>query len=964
MRRRILIIFTLLLLGLNGFAQLGWQGVYPYNCGSTNCENYIVEIEPTDDGGFVALEHIVKNVNPNMPWLQDTSVAILRIDANGFMLWRKDVLSNSQNSQIGISLKPTPDGGYVLNGFDYGSQPFNYLLFAMKFDHNGDSLWHNTYNIYTNSSRYNHAPMIITSDSSYIISSKDKNASTASGTTTHIYKLNAQGDTIWTTSYPNAVFESILPLANNEFYISGYSLSTGDFLTVKYDGLGNVISTHVLDLRGAVRTLNNTFIKNSFFYDGGVLIGYGIYTYDLNLNPIDTMHYPFAGCYVFNLGNTVDSNILITGPVTHINGTGSVNNNVRAIKINENRQVLWHTIIPYNDSCDGGGLSNIYDIGLSTNGFNVVAGDAQGISAIWRFDDNGKIFYNELKGTVYRDDNNNCLEDSAEVSLENWIVEIENNGLKFYHLTDSLGNFRIDVGTGTYQIQVFPPYNSNLWSSCQGIQMVNFNNSYDTTSIKFGMQAMALCPSFAVNISTPRIRTTQNSFYYVNYCNYGTDDAVNGYVEVEIDNDLTYISSSIPWSSQVGNLFRFPINTVNWGKCGNFSIEVQTKANAVLGQTHCTEAHIYPDNLCAPILNWNGAEVKVSGECLTDSIRFKIENIGIADMSQSKNYFVIEDHVITLSNPFQLNQGDSIIITIPTTGKTFRLTAEQENNHPYSYYPTVGIELCTNSPNPSLGFINDFPFDDAAPFLSVDCTGNIGSYDPNDKQTIPEGWNEEHFILQNTAIDYKIRFQNTGTDTAFTVVIKDIIDTDELDLTTLQLGASSHNYQATIEGQNVLVFTFNNIMLPDSNVNEAASHGFVKFKIQQKIDNPLGSLIENTAAIYFDNNAPIITNTVFHTVGQMPFFVKTDNALLSPETTNLKVYPNPFLQQATFELTDKTPRNLDFTVFDAMGRMVHQEHFNQTYQFEYYRNGLASGLYFFTVMENGQMVGKGKIVIR
>jgi hypothetical protein len=153
-------------------------------------------------------------------------------------------------------------------------------------------------------------------------------------------------------------------------------------------------------------------------------------------------------------------------------------------------------------------------------------------------------------------------------------------------------------------------------------------------------------------------------------------------------------------------------------------------------------------------------------------------------------------------------------------------------------------------------------------------------------------------------------------------------------------------------------------MLPDSNVNEPASHGFVEFSIQQKIDNPFGSLIENSAAIYFDNNAPIITNTVFHTVGQLPFVVKTDNTLPSAETIALTVYPNPFLQKATFELSDKTPRNLDFTVFDAMGRIVHQQHFNQVHQFEYYRNGLASGLYFFTVMKDGKVLGKGKVIVK
>lgn len=55
-------------------------------------------------------------------------------------------------------------------------------------------------------------------------------------------------------------------------------------------------------------------------------------------------------------------------------------------------------------------------------------------------------------------------------------------------------------------------------------------------------------------------------------------------------------------------------------------------------------------------------------------------------------------------------------------------------------------------------------------------------------------------------------------------------------------------------------------MLPDSNVNEAASHGFTSFRVKQVPNLPVGTLIENSAAIYFDFNAPVITNTSWHTI--------------------------------------------------------------------------------------------------
>ncbi len=72
-----------------------------------------------------------------------------------------------------------------------------------------------------------------------------------------------------------------------------------------------------------------------------------------------------------------------------------------------------------------------------------------------------------------------------------------------------------------------------------------------------------------------------------------------------------------------------------------------------------------------------------------------------------------------------------------------------------------------------------------------------------------------------TPIDYQIRFQNTGTDTAFTVVIRDTLSS-WLDVESFKVGISDHTFRTDFEGSNILKFTFDHILLPDSNVNEAA----------------------------------------------------------------------------------------------------------------------------------------------
>jgi uncharacterized repeat protein (TIGR01451 family) len=112
--------------------------------------------------------------------------------------------------------------------------------------------------------------------------------------------------------------------------------------------------------------------------------------------------------------------------------------------------------------------------------------------------------------------------------------------------------------------------------------------------------------------------------------------------------------------------------------------------------------------------------------------------------------------------------------------------------------------------------------------------------------------------IMDAWIDYTIRFQNTGTDTAFTMVITDTLP-GMLNPASIQMGAASHPFTWELKGTGILESTFANILLPDSNVNEPASNGFVGFRIRPHLPVLLGEEISNIANIYFDFNPPIIT---------------------------------------------------------------------------------------------------------
>jgi uncharacterized repeat protein (TIGR01451 family) len=136
----------------------------------------------------------------------------------------------------------------------------------------------------------------------------------------------------------------------------------------------------------------------------------------------------------------------------------------------------------------------------------------------------------------------------------------------------------------------------------------------------------------------------------------------------------------------------------------------------------------------------------------------------------------------------------------------------------------------------------------------------VGSYDPNDKTEVHGGILTQQQLSKGEPLVYTIRFQNTGTDTAFNVIVRDTLS-NKVDWNTLRMISSSHNYQLIIKDGNKLTWAFNNINLVDSNHNERASHGYLSFSVRPTAKMALTDTIKNISSIYFDFNLPVTTNT-------------------------------------------------------------------------------------------------------
>jgi uncharacterized repeat protein (TIGR01451 family) len=159
-------------------------------------------------------------------------------------------------------------------------------------------------------------------------------------------------------------------------------------------------------------------------------------------------------------------------------------------------------------------------------------------------------------------------------------------------------------------------------------------------------------------------------------------------------------------------------------------------------------------------------------------------------------------------------------------------------------------------------------------YLSMDIDGDLtpennrdtvsqlvtGSFDPNDKTENHAGSISKSNVTKGDWLTYTIRFQNTGTDTAFNIIVRDTLDS-KLDWNSLEMIDASHNYQLNINNGNTCAWYFNNVLLPDSNINEEASHGYIVYRIKPKTTLVAGDVINNTASIYFDYNLPVQTNT-------------------------------------------------------------------------------------------------------
>lgn len=446
-----------------------------------------------------------------------------------------------------------------------------------------------------------------------------------------------------------------------------------------------------------------------------------------------------------------------------------------------------------------------------------------------------------VTGTIYEDNNNNCVFDGGDLPLQNISVEISSGGIFMgWAVSDASGLYSFNVPAGNYDITVHP---TNGWVG----------------------HYTATCPPTGI-ISITTVPSSGNDFGLT--CPPGFD--LQGYVN-------------------------------GWGFRPGFTTSVCVSAYNQLCNTPSGQIQLVFNSIVTPLPDSSGIGYTVSGNTVT----------------------------LPINNP-DLYWSFCIPVAVSTTAQ-------------------IGDSVCVDMTiTPTVGDAN--PANNTGTF----CFPVRNSYDPNDKSVSPAGVGSQGYILPDTKLTYTIRFQNTGTADAINIFILDSLDAN-LDPTSVELIGTSHDVTWTILTGNILRFNFDNINLADSNTSEAASHGYVTYRINMNTNVAQLGTINNTAGIYFDFNPPIITNTTLNTVDR---FLSVSS--IQKNSSLVNVYPNPSNDKCFLSFKDAQKRTL--TVNDVLGKEVYK---NSILSDSYILNTskFAEGVYTVRLSDDTNKVDSFKLII-
>lgn len=563
-----------------------------------------------------------------------------------------------------------------------------------------------------------------------------------------------------------------------------------------------------------------------------------------------------------------------------------------------------------------------------------------------------------VKGNVYLDIDANCFFDPTESRYyyTNFYMKVQPGNIVIPVTQD--GRYAVELPLGTYNASFELLFNP-LWNSLYNNQMLC--DTMYTIPINAPTPQIVTGPDFGIAFSHVKgtVWIDNNSDCVVD----ASEQKVNyGYVKLSNAN-------STKWAAiQSDGSYDFTLPVANFSGTLSY-VQPYAYYGYSWQSVICPTATTYPITISgstATVLNnknfgltvidtcpkiMSNMQMGITRPCFDNYTSVFVTNISPTTAHNVQTTITLEPNfnIITTSYPLNLTNITGNVLTFD-----FDSIEPFENKqiiiHDSVSCAAVVGQTATSSVNSTLNpsTCNDsiWGYDTQSRLFTL-------SYDPNNKETASHVTQE---ITANDVLDYVINFQNTGIDTAFNVTLIDTLPPQLIPSSLVTVG-SSHNFTYHMVAPNVVKFLFHNINLPDSNVNEPGSKGFVKFKIHQIANNPMGTVIKNKAAIYFDFNPPIITNFTYNIIS----LITSNNELMNYE--GLTVMPNPYTVATKFVFNHKI-KNTTATIqiFDVTGKLVDQINNISGNSYDYDNALLPEQMYFYKVFDQEKQLGVGKLM--
>ncbi|MFN8298551.1 MAG: DNRLRE domain-containing protein [Chitinophagales bacterium] len=544
-----------------------------------------------------------------------------------------------------------------------------------------------------------------------------------------------------------------------------------------------------------------------------------------------------------------------------------------------------------------------------------------------------------LSGIVFTDNNANGLYDAGDAPIANAQVHAIGNGNNYVATTNAQGYYSVMVYSGTYTVS-YQPLAGMVFT-----QPIN-PNTYTITVVTNSVAGL----NFGVRSNL----VTITGKVYLDANNNGVYDAG----EVGITGQPVHVGNSIVNTVNGGN-WSITVSAGNYAvvywPTGNYAGYSSSPTSYTVNAT--TAGNTYGGNNFGLHLNTGTGDACVTLTAYSNVVAgfpamYKIYVANNGNIPMAGTLYMYFDPHLTYDHanitPTTVSQANYVLSWHTT------LALGQTVMYQPFFYCNQNAVLGAPVFN-AISFVPDNGYVDVNMACNDDTLHQVveSSWDPNDKHVSPVGEDVQHLISPDQPLDYTISFQNTGTAPAVNVILLDTIR-PELDIATFEMKSASHPCHVQLEGRELTVI-FSNIMLPDSGTDFEGSMGFASFTIKPVSGLAEGTQLHNSAGIYFDYNEVVLTNTTLNTIDYKLGLTELANGGFT-----ITLQPNPFKQFTTIAV-EGLKGLAELEVLDVSGRLLQQYSSNNA-QFTINRDGLVAGLYLFRIKQNGQTVGKGKMI--